>query len=141
MTVYRSEEQYQASKEYRAAGYLVKPFDEITLQSNVENALEAREVRGKRAIGSDIFRIKLKKKYISLKKNDIIYITTEGNYCYLYCDTIEFVIRYSLDQLLDVIGSNNFIRVHRKHAINLNHLAEFEVPSNLCRLGEVIRVI
>lgn len=115
---------YQASKEYRHLQYLIKPFHKFTLQSTIEYAISINnEKQDEENIG---------KKFIFLKGNsdnmdkirldEILYLETDGNYCYIHTKNKKYILKKSLHKILQDELDESFIRIHHQYAVNKHHI-------------------
>lgn len=117
-------EVYQESKEYRHLQYLIKPFHKFTLQSTVENAISINHDKQEEA--------NINKKFIFLKGNadstdkikldEILFLETDGNYCYIHIKNKKYILKKSLNKILQDDLDENFIRIHHRYAVNKNHI-------------------
>lgn len=115
---------YQESKEYRHLQYLIKPFHRFTLQSTIENAITTNREEKENA--------DINKKYIFLKGNsdstdkikleEILFLETDGNYCYIHIKNKKYILKKSLNKILHDDLDENFIRIHHRFAVNKQHI-------------------
>lgn len=115
---------YQESKEYGHLQYLIKPFHKFTLQSTVENAISTN-----REVQEDA---DFNKKFIFLKGNsdstdkvkldEILFLETDGNYCYIHVKNKKYIVKKSLNKILHDDLDDNFIRIHHRYAVNKQHI-------------------
>lgn len=115
---------YQESKEYRHLQYLIKPFHKFTLQSTVENAISINREKQEEA--------NISKKFIFLKGNsdstdkikldEILFLETDGNYCYIHVKNKKYILKKSLHKILQDDLDENFIRIHHRYAVNKSHI-------------------
>lgn len=113
-------EVFQEAKEYRNIHYLIKPFHQFTLQSIIESAINAYHEEKKNT--------SLNKKYLFLKgKSDnidkirldeILFLETDGNYCFLHVVNRKYILKKSLNKILQEDLDDNFIRIHHRFAVN-----------------------
>lgn len=132
-------EVYQKSKQYRYFQYLVKPFHKFTLQSTVENALS---VRYDKQIEADT-----NKKFIFLRGNsdrtdrvcldEILFLETNGNYCNIHTKKKKYILKKSLNKILQVELDDNFMRIHHRYAVNKHHIQAVKLQS-LEISGEIV---
>lgn len=132
-------EVYQKSKEYRYFQYLVKPFHKFTLQSTVENAISIN--------GKDQVEANTNKKFIFLKGNsdrtdkinldEILFLETNGNYCYIHTKKKKYILKKSLNKILQDELDDNFMRIHHRYAVNKHHIQVVKLQS-LEISGEIV---
>ena len=68
--------------------------------------------------------IKANGKISFIEKNDIKYIQASGYYAEIYTEQKKYLLRESLNSLLDQLKSFNFIRIHRSTIINTSLIKE-----------------
>lgn len=106
-------------------GYLVKPFHKITLHSALAHGLDQFR-KDKLHNFIDNKYLFIHKQGSVLKKfnfSDIMYLESEGNYCFIHTKTEKVVEKISLTKLLKEKLDDRFRRVHPKFAINAEFLA------------------
>lgn len=69
--------------------------------------------------------VKQNYKFIKIDIEDIYYLEADSNYTYIYTSENKYAIRHSLQNVMDKLMLNNFVRTHRSYAININHLTTF----------------
>jgi len=69
--------------------------------------------------------VKQNYKFIKIGLNEIYYLEADNNYTYIYTIENKYAIRHSLQNVMDKLMLNNFVRTHRSYAININHLSTF----------------
>lgn len=63
---------------------------------------------------------------IFVKSDDIIYCTSEGSYTHVYLNSNKKItIAKKLKEVYLKLPTDTFLRVHRSHIINLNHVIEY----------------
>ena len=77
---------------------------------------------------------KLRKEFL-VAAADIEWLQAQGNYVALHVRGHEYLLRSTLADFLEQLDPARFARVHRSHAVNLDHVAEIEpVESGDARL-------
>ena len=69
--------------------------------------------------------IKQNYKYYKITYENILYLKADGNYTYIFMPEKNYIIKYALQNLIDLFNTGCFIRVHRSFAINICHLNSF----------------
>ena len=108
--------------------YLVKPFTKTDLLTSIEI------VKAKIGNQASPLCIKDGNKYVNLSTKDIFYIKSDKNYLEIFLKDSRYVIRNSMEKLLEEINSKSFVRIHRSYAINIDHVSE--VVGDLVKIGE-----
>ncbi|OQP64738.1 DNA-binding response regulator [Niastella vici] len=63
--------------------------------------------------------------FVKLKLNDLLYIETDNNYTSIITTDKKFLLRLSLNQLLEKINYRALVRIHRSYAVNINAIQSF----------------
>ena len=112
----------QRVKRTYPAGFIVKPFNEKDLLSNIEIALFSSA--GTNENNQDINTIFIKdgNSLIKLKIDEIIFIRADDNYSKIYTTTGDYVISTTLKLVENELPSNKFIRIHRSYLVNIYYI-------------------
>lgn len=121
---------YNDAKQYNCIQYLVKPFHKLTLQSIIESVF----VESNR----EKVRIDLNRKYLFLKGStdvmnkvffdDILFLESDGNYCFIHTEGKKYVQKKSMTKLLGELDVD-FVRIHSGYAINSKHVKKLQSVS------------
>lgn len=68
---------------------------------------------------------KLRREFL-IAATDIAWVQAQGNYVGLHVNGHDYLLRATLTDFLLQLDPERFVRVHRSHAVNLDHLAEIE---------------
>ena len=68
---------------------------------------------------------KLRREFL-VATTDIAWVQAQGNYVGLRVNGHDYLLRATLTDFLQQLDPEHFVRVHRSHAVNLNHIAEIE---------------
>ncbi|WP_456458682.1 LytR/AlgR family response regulator transcription factor [Reichenbachiella sp.] len=116
------------AKESKPNGFLVKPFEDEDVFVAVEMALSnfSKEQNNNQdnqdfTINESLF-IRQKNTAIKVAYDDILYASSDANYCTLYTDDKKFVMRSTLKELESKLNDKRFFRCHKSHLVNLKHL-------------------
>jgi two-component system, LytTR family, response regulator LytT len=120
----------ERAKSAMAYAYLVKPFRKNDLYTSIEvclhNYAQAQKNQEPQANGNylkDCLFIKQGQHFHKVKIDDILYLESDNNYVNVYTrNNSKMLVRSSLPDYLDQIGSKQFVRVHRSYAVNINHI-------------------
>lgn len=122
---------YERAKKTGSVAYLIKPFDELTLQSAIEFAMEKlvkqqTDPEDYKGWSADqlIKNNLLIKKHNSLHKlpiSEIAYIQSDGNYCTIHAlQNEKHLVNLSLTRLQDMLPAKKFFRVHKRYVVQLD---------------------
>jgi DNA-binding LytR/AlgR family response regulator len=116
------------SYEYSAVDYLLKPVKYQRFLKAVYKASELKEVQKKPTTSGDEIK---NNDYIFLKSgtqthkielNSILYIEGAGNYMTFYTTQKKLMTLMNMSQVLELLPSNLFIRIHKSFIISLKHV-------------------
>lgn len=78
-------------------------------------------------MNEDTFFVKSDTKYHAVKKSEISWIFSEGNFCTIQTANLEeYTIRISLDKIKDSLNSDAFVQTHRSYIININSIKVYD---------------
>ena len=114
------------------AGFIVKPFDERDLRSNIEialfrhssalNAADEHETPNtdEEFVISDSIFVKDKGKLVKVSFASIRYAEAYDNYTNLFTDTKKYLVSATLKSVEQKLNDPVFLRVHRSYLINID---------------------
>jgi len=117
--------------------YLVKPFSKDDLYTAIEICLHNFSISNKRTQPSDkgpylineTLFIKQGQTYIKVLLSEIMYLESDNVYVHVHSIQARFLVRSTLQNYLDLIGSGHFFRVHRGYVVNVNHIQAINAES------------
>lgn len=104
-------------KATKPLGYIVKPFTENGLRSNIELAwhnlsLTAREYVLLKSEG-----------YVhKIDQSSIKYLKAFDNYCYVVTTKNTLLVPHTLKHTVTELNPTNFVKTHRSYVVNKNHI-------------------
>ncbi len=130
LTSYTDPQTLKKIADLKAYGYIVKPFNEKELTTNIGLAI-ARHKENSRSLGTleeqsttkDFF-IKKDHKLQKVSVTDILYAQAFDNYTYLITDKEKFLVPLTLKKVNEKVNSEKFFRVHRSYVVNLDKITE-----------------
>jgi two-component system, response regulator PdtaR len=159
---------YDRAKNSHPAAYLLKPFDERSLQISLDLAFDnfaqhqfpsphaqpvedvsetdkhetfAHEIK----LSSDVILqhndsifIKQNYRFVKLKKEDVILIEADRNYSYIYTMQHKHLVRMTLTAVLERLQIEEVIRIHRSFAVHILNVAEFNEAEIIAANGKTI---
>lgn len=63
--------------------------------------------------------------FVKLKLCELLYVEAENNYTSIITNDKKFLLRLSLNQLLEKINYKALVRIHRSYAVNINAITSF----------------
>lgn len=108
-----------ANKSHKVT-YMVKPFHHLTLQTCIDKVmLEENTVSP--ADGDFCYVKDYTNKKVKLHYRDIFYIRSEGNFCNIQCQHVNYMIRMSLAHIITELD-DHFVQVHKSFVVNKAHV-------------------
>lgn len=151
MTSFKDQKYFDQAKEAEYFGYLVKPFNKLTLQSTIELALvrmvdldsskssetSKESMWNEELILKDCVFIKRNNKLEKVKINQIEFIQSKGNYCVISTSKKKYALKMSLIKVRKMLESHPFARVNKRHIINMNLISSIDLSTNQININEV----
>jgi DNA-binding LytR/AlgR family response regulator len=104
-------------KATKPLGYIIKPFTEASLRSNIELAWYNFSLTNE-----DFFLVKHEGRLHKLNQKDIMYLKAYDNYCYVITKTSQYLVPHTLKYTFDKLNPKYFIKSHRSYVVNLKHV-------------------
>ena len=133
--------------------YLIKPFDQLTLRSAVEKALEVdvQAINLVSALGDlknvsmdntqEHFFIRLNNHFYKIIINDIKWIQSEGNYSTIHTADKRLPVKMSLVKVLEYLSAHSILQIHKRYLVNMKHIESIDiVGSTLTSGGEKLPI-
>ncbi len=103
----------QRVKETRPLGYIVKPFTENGLRSNIEITWSNYKKDEEYLVFS------ANNELHKIKQSQILYLKAFDNYCYVVTLDREYLVPKTLKFLASQLNTERFIKTHRSYFVNL----------------------
>ena len=98
-------------------GYIVKPFTETSLRTNIElawhNYTDSKQ---------HFLTIKHEGRLHRINQNTISYLKAFDNYCYIVTATKSYLVPHTLKHVSEQLEGNDFIKAHRSYVVNIKHI-------------------
>jgi len=157
LTAFSDDETIERAKETKPAAYLIKPYQPRNLLVAIDLALHNfafRKTNPSRAIPitpsrqtlqpinqgepilyfNEAIFIKQNYKFVKVDLKDIQYFEVDGNHSYIVTEAHKYILRHSLNAVLEKLNKPFLVRIHRSYAINIRHLDTFN--DNAIFIGE-----
>lgn len=123
----------------QAIDYILKPFDDERFHKAIDHACHQIELKDHSMLNSQLLRLvddfrskaqsnpyilTIKDRGRERKVNlyDVLYIEADGNYLKLQLERERFLIRNTMQQMVDLLDQSCFLRIHRSMIINTNYM-------------------
>ena len=129
-----------------ATNFIIKPFDQLQLQraielvvSQVEKTDDATPINDGNE--PDHFFAKKNDQFEKINFEDINYVETEGQYCFVYANEKKYVLTISLNQFALRLPKGLFLQTHRSFIINKSKIKSVNPKENTILIeNEVIPI-
>jgi len=140
---------FAQANEIKHFGYIVKPFNHLTLESAIEVAImnasngkddldlkddEIPEWSEDIVLKNHVF-IKKRNRLDKIALDEIEHLQSDGNYCLIHTEKGKYILKMSLLKAADILSGNNFLRVNRSQIVNMKHITSIEFKENLINIG------
>ncbi|WP_296382109.1 response regulator transcription factor [Winogradskyella sp.] len=98
-------------------GYIVKPFTETGLRTNIELAWHNYNDSKQHFL-----TIKHEGRLHRINQNTISHLKAFDNYCYINTTTKTYLVPHTLKHVSEQLEGNDFIKTHRSYVVNLRHV-------------------
>jgi two-component system LytT family response regulator len=110
---------------YQVIDYIVKPVDKVRFLSAVDTALEKYNVE-QPEVSADFLFVKKDGVLFKIFYRDIINIEAMADYICIYTANKKYLTLSTMHRIEKKLPSAKFIRVHRSHIINIQHVDSIE---------------
>lgn len=123
------------AKQTRPANYLTKPFNEADLVRAIDLAFNnfSYQRPSSGTGGADHIFVKIDQSFVRISLSDIVYLHADRSYCNIVTESQTYVQAVSMNHVFDQIQSQDFVRIHRSHVVNVRKITA--IDGNIVRLG------
>lgn len=143
ITAYSDQKTFSEALEHNPMGFITKPFKDADLNNNIQIAIKKFNLKNNntntpefKIYDNNLF-IKDKGVYKKLNIDDIIWTEAMDNYTIIHTEKEKFIVNAFLRDVINKLG-NNFIRIHRSHAVALNKVSTIE--DNVVYVGKTMLI-
>lgn len=142
ITAYTDSKTFNDALAANPMGYITKPFKDADLNNNIQLAFN-KFVKSL----DENDNLKIENKYLFLKDkgvlkkvdiNEITWVEAMDNYTIVHTAANKYIVSAFLKDVLIKLG-NDFIRIHRSHAVALNKITSIE--DNLAYVGKTFLIV
>ncbi len=119
-------------KQTEPLGYIVKPFTEAGLRSNIELAWHNFSLTAE-----EFILLKSEGRTHKVNQASIHYLKAFDNYCYVITSSDKYLVPHTLKHTSEQLNLKNFVQPHRSYWVNLLKISSV-ATSNLSVNGEII---
>lgn len=142
---------YEKAKNTIHYGYLIKPFNKITLESTIDLAIMALKDEEKYEVIEDVETesetdLQILENSVFIKRNNklerveipkIIFIQSEGNYCVISTEKKKYALKMSLIKVKKLLDSCLFSRVNKRHIINMGLITSIDLSTSQIYINDI----
>lgn len=121
-------------KETQPLGYIVKPFTEAGLRSNIELAWHNFSLTNQ-----EFVLLKSEGRTHKVNQAQITFLKAFDNYCYVHTVTEQLLIAKTLKHIAELLNPKNFVQIHRSFWVNIHRINSMN-RSNVIVNGEELPV-
>ena len=124
LTSFYDQKTLNRAKVTEPAAYIVKPFDEKELKTNIEVALYKKNKKATASLQAPTEKLFFRRdqELIPIDPMEIIMAEAYDNYTYLYTEETKELISHTLKSIEGKLSPYGFIRVHKSHLINFQKI-------------------
>ncbi|RZN82327.1 MAG: response regulator transcription factor [Winogradskyella sp.] len=104
-------------KQTNPLGYIVKPFTEAGLRSNIDLAWHNHTSKE-----YNFLMLKSEGRLHKINQKSILYLKAFDNYCYVYTSSKTYLVPHTLKRMAEQLDKDYFIKTHRSYWVNTNHI-------------------
>lgn len=139
ITGFNDKTHFKEAQESNMNGYIIKPPNQLTLQSTIENVIKSlnpiQDIKEEHLFEDTIF-LKKKSTFHKINFDNVQCIEADGKYTLLYVDDDKFISKHSLVEIMKILPDNKFMRIHRSFILNLDYLVEFDPSMSTVRIKQ-----
>lgn len=144
LTAYADSSTLAKAKISEPHGYILKPFKEIDLHTNIQVAFYkhskeqeivkerdflASIVENKESSDTDSIFIKSNNMLVKINKSNIYYIEALKDYVVIHTKDTRYTIHSTMKDIEQKMGYDEFIRVHRSFIVRLDKITSIDFPN------------
>ena len=134
---------YEEVKHANLLAYLVSPIDMLSLRSIIETNLNQEKNNGhstnakQNSFVDGALFIKVNQLLQRVNIQDINYVRSEGNYCYIFTSEKKYAIKLSMIRLNQILAPKGFLQVHKSYLTQLSKIDNIDISGNEVLIGEL----
>jgi DNA-binding LytR/AlgR family response regulator len=130
------------SYEYDVIDYIVKPVTLKRFNLAINKYIDSRTIQKRQNLHTvSFFFAEHEGKKVRIDFEEIAFIESTGNYISIYKNNSRITVYRTLQNTLDVLDPNLFIRTHRSFVVNLKHIHAVENNDLVIKLDSSFKLI
>lgn len=143
-TSYKDKTTFERAKSTYSFGYLVKPFNKLSLQSTIEQAVKMLFPEEELDVPSELEEnhlpgtvlVKHVNMLYPVRYDSILFIQGEGNYCSIHTNQRKYLLKAPLKRMLEAMPASEFSPVHKSFIVRLDKVESIDVGSGKLVVGK-----
>ncbi len=141
MTSVKDKDTFERAKQTNPIGYLIKPFDEETLERNIELAIykhhkatwdtELFTTWNNDVLAEDSLFVKNKQRLERIYIRDIVHVVADAKYIELHMKGGKVLASVSMNDLLNKLPTQHFVRIKRNQIINTQYIENIDLKAGI----------
>ena len=122
VTSFFDEQTIGLARETGPLGYVVKPFKDADIKTNLSLAFHkmgAQSSEAEQKVVEHLF-VRTGKDMVRILPEDIEWLRGDDNYTHIYTSTKQYTVAQTLKSLVEKLDGQGFARVHKSYMVNLN---------------------
>ncbi len=150
LTAYADDKTLEKAKLTEPYGYILKPFKEIDLKTNIEMALHKHVLNNKMRKELDAYStivsnsentkpyifIKNKSRFIKTNVEDLYFVEALKDYVIFHTEKDKYTLHCTMKEIESRLPKNTFARVHRSYIVNMDKIHIIEYVNSTIKLEE-----
>ncbi|MFT6746072.1 MAG: two-component system response regulator LytT [Glaciecola sp.] len=155
LTAYADDQTLEKAKNTEPYGYILKPFKEVDLKTNIEMALHKHKVNSKVKKELDAYAtivsnsenskpyifIKNKSRFIKTNVDDLFFVEALKDYVIFHTEKEKYTLHCTMKEIESKLPKESFARVHRSFIVNLDKIHMIEYVNAIIKLETVNKQI
>ena len=155
LTAYADDQTLEKAKHTEPYGYILKPFKEVDLKTNIEMALHQHEVNSKVVKELEAYAtivsnsenskpyifIKNKSRFIKTNVEDLYFVEALKDYVIFHTEKEKYTLHCTMKEIESKLPKENFARVHRSFIVNLDKIHVIEYVNAIIKLETIDKEI
>ncbi len=104
-------------KDTNPLGYIVKPFTENGLRTNIELAWHNHL-----DVQSHFLNVRHEGRMHRINEKNILYLKAYDNYCYVVTTNTSYLVPHTLKHISEQLHGKEFIKCHRSYVVNIKYV-------------------
>lgn len=148
LTAYADDQTLEKAKLTNPYGYILKPFKEVDLKTNIEVALHKYKVNSKVKKELDAYAtivansgntkpyifIKNKSRFIKTNVEDLYFVEALKDYVIFHTENEKYTLHCTMKEIESRLPKNVFARVHRSFIVNMDKIHIIEYVNSVIKL-------